>query len=127
MDVALRKSDANPSILKKCVNAVTEFTPHFATVHGWTEAHPELQAEHERIVPEILQQHIRGGILDDVGMLGSRLTDEFGDFRRTGSVSDVDRHRIARQVVAQCPIDDFLFQELAVGHEHLNAVAARDQ
>ena len=60
MEVALRKRDANSGAIEKRVDAVTEFTPHAAAVHRGTEAHPELQAEHERIVAEILQQQPSG-------------------------------------------------------------------
>ena len=59
MDVALRKRDANSGAIEKCINAVAEFTPHAAAVHPWTEAHPKLKTEHERVVAEVVQQHIR--------------------------------------------------------------------
>ena len=127
MDVALRKRHADSSMIEKCVNAVTKLAPHAAPIHAWTEAHPELKTEHERVVAEILQQHIRSRVFDDVRMLGSRLSDEFGDFRERRSVSDAYRGRITHKVITQRPVNDFLFEKLAVGNQHLDAVAARDK
>ena len=71
MEVALRKRDANSGAIEKRVDAVTEFTPHAAAVHRGSEAHPELQAEHERIVAEI-----SGSYSNVVGLPMERLRDE---------------------------------------------------
>src|SRR5262249_31921164 len=114
MDLALWKRDADSGVIEKCVNAVTEFTPHPAAVHGRTEAHPKVQAEHERMVAEILQQDIRCRVFEDVRMFGRRLTDDFGDGSWGCSVSDTHRHYIAHQIITQGPVNNFLFEELTV-------------
>src|SRR3989442_9241103 len=42
-------------------------------------------------------------------------------------VGDAHRHFIAHKVIAQSPVNHLLFEELAVGDEDFDAVAARDQ
>src|SRR5439155_9149125 len=108
-------------------DAVAKLTPHSAAVHRWRQLHPELQGEYERAVAEILQQHIRNRVLDEVRMLGRRLGDQLGDLGRACAVGDAHRHFIAHKVIAQSPVNHLHFEKLAVGDEDFDAVTARDQ
>jgi len=124
VDVALGEGDGDVVFPEEGIDAVAQVGLDAAAVHGAGDIGPEEEGEMEGIITELIKEHEDFFILQDALVFARGLFDEVANFAGVAPVGDADIDLAAHVAVEERPIDDGLFEEVAVGGKDVDAIGA---
>jgi hypothetical protein len=121
MDVSLRVGHFDARLAAEAINPESDLGSHLQGVCS-TDIKPEKDVKCQRVVTEGLEGDGCRRFLQDVRLRLDRAGESAHDQLCGGAISHSNDEIVAMMRVGQSPIDDILFQQVAVGHEDVDTV-----